>query len=535
MVELTAAYATAVVMLAVGVLTLVLIPDTVCIPVETSTVDGATTATRCLTRHEGMIGVALVAAIGATASAAFLLHLHRLHFALEAGDLVTAPARSGARTPSDDTGDKGAALMRPSIQPASPASAMGTVDGDRDDSAFPAGDGGGAATDNRSDAAHTPTSGDDSDGRSFEDALASPGPPLEKPPLPPSLAALRAWERTYFCRLIALVPLYATATAVELIWPAFEVGAIAEQLKNCFEGFITHSYFALLVHYAGGYRQLRYDWSHYILAPLAPNPDGSPRKRLLPRPKRTKLSRLNGLCVLTRYYCLFYVIVNPILLAITALFVLIPVRPALLLVGDTRFVNEYFYVFSSRGVSLLPALLLIVLHIMVLNRSGKHGDKGFPRKFLTVKAIVFLAFWQHVVLSFTHRAHKLSGLEIGAEPRPLRHILMITDPPSLAEFPGLPVLVIDAFMMSIELVVIAVASWAVFAPERLFFGRLPTAVGGVNGDAPSSNAGSKGRVGPLADGAPRGWLWDVRRDLRGGFSYLYEQAVFDDDLAGCRP
>lgn len=319
------------------------------------------------------------------------------------------------------------------------------------------------------------------------------------------IVQLELSERRFYVRLVYLVPLYASLSMVELIAPHMAVSAIFEQLKNVCEGFVTYTYWSLLVFYGGGYARLKADWPSFLLdeqeiAEHCPNADFAqalqvasphtpeayfddvddsvePYRRVMPLRVRLRFAKRGGFVVLGRYLCLLYFIGNMVLAFLTAILANVSFRDGVRSGGppeDRAYVegvaglhNSYALFFIARLTMLTPALLLIVLYIAVLTRSVRYRRRGLPSKFITVKAVVMLGVWQHVSLTVCSKLHLLAKLNLGMEPACDTGMLEASQ--NLREFSGLPQVILNNVFMCVELLAIAAASCIIFKPPHLLY------------------------------------------------------------------
>ena len=177
-----------------------------------------------------------------------------------------------------------------------------------------------------------------------------------------------------------MVPLYGIASLVSLY---SKLGFI-DSIRDIYESFVIYSFFVLLINYLGGERELMTEFesrsgiNHFwplnlVLDPLHISDPGT--------------------FLLVRKGITQFVVVKPLL----AILVLVLKLTGHYEEGYIAWNNSYIYITLLYNVSVVIAMYFLVIFYMLCAEDLK-PFRPFP-KFLCVKAIIFLTFWQGILLA----------------------------------------------------------------------------------------------------------------------------------------
>jgi len=192
-------------------------------------------------------------------------------------------------------------------------------------------------------------------------------------------------------RILLMVPIYACQSWLAIIFK--EHALYLDLLRDTYESFAIYEFFALLKLYMGGdaecYAKLRRRPPMRHLFPLG----------FLP-PFRT------GSCFLrTVYICLLqYVVVKPL----TALIAMVLHSRGLYTDGDLSFQNGYLWITLLVNCSVAVAFTsLVYFYVATRDLLVEHSPTS---KFIIVKSVVFLSFWQSVAVVLLVKGHVIQPI-----------------------------------------------------------------------------------------------------------------------------
>jgi hypothetical protein len=319
--------------------------------------------------------------------------------------------------------------------------------------------------------------------------------------------AKAVWEVRLVARLTLLVPLYTISVLPSLLSPRSEWASFTDHFQNLVESVIAYTYWSLMVLYAGGYAQVTRDWASYLgldedgdelakeersgesvvvavscaicSCTLRPQFDHSavPRQ-VLSLASRRAVARKPLLVVLGRWLSLLYLTWDLALVPFVAVACCLTTDAGwlpssatgtpLYKPGDLDVHHMFTFVNYSRGTLLACPLVLIIFFIFVLSRSTAHCDKSLKSKFITIKIIVFLSFWQQLVLGFFRKAGALNHFDgvVTAEPHRFPDMTV-----ALRQYSdtGLSETVILTLLVAVELVLVSMLSWSIFDSPQLYW------------------------------------------------------------------
>jgi hypothetical protein len=323
--------------------------------------------------------------------------------------------------------------------------------------------------------------------------------------------AKAVWEVRLVARLTLLVPLYTISVLPSLLSPRSEWASFTDHFQNLVESVIAYTYWSLMVLYAGGYAQVTRDWASYLgldedgdelakeersgesgvvfseavacaicSGTLQPHFDHRPPppRQVMSLASRRAVARKPLLVVLGRWLSLLYLTWDLALVPFVAVACCLTTDAGwlpssatgtpLYKPGDLDVHHMFTFVNYSRGTLLACPLVLIIFFIFVLSRSTAHCDKSLKSKFITIKIIVFLSFWQQLVLGFFRKAGALNHFDgvVAAEPHRFPDMTV-----ALRQYSdtGLSESVILTLLVAVELVLVSMLSWSIFDSPQLYW------------------------------------------------------------------
>jgi hypothetical protein len=324
----------------------------------------------------------------------------------------------------------------------------------------------------------------------------------------PACTAKAVWEVRLVARLTLLVPLYTISVLPSLFSPRSEWASFTDHFQHVVESVTAYTYWSLMVLYAGGYGQVTRDWSIYLgldedgeelakeerseesgviaiscticsgtLRSQFDHSAAAPRQ-VMSLATRRAVARKPLLVVLGRWLSLLYLTWDLVLVPFVAVACCLTTNAGWLPSSDTGTplykpgdldVHRMFtFVNYSRGILLACPLVLIIFFIFVLSRSAAHCDKSLKSKFITIKIIVFLSFWQQLVLGFFRKAGALNHFDgvVTAEPHRFPDMTV-----ALRQYSdtGLSETVILTLLVAVELVLVSMLSWSIFDSPQLYW------------------------------------------------------------------
>lgn len=185
-------------------------------------------------------------------------------------------------------------------------------------------------------------------------------------------------HQRYIVRIICMVPLYSVYSLLSLVFHEHQIYfAIA---RDCYEAYALYMFFKLCVNYAGGQDALI---QHFLSQP----------KMRLTIPLCCKVQTNELFFVVCRQGMLQYVLVRPVVSIWAAILQIFN------LYGDGEFNSHegYLYALMIDNICVTIALYVIVLFEQAASEL-LHPYRPLL-KFLSIKIVIFLAFWQSVIIS----------------------------------------------------------------------------------------------------------------------------------------
>jgi len=189
----------------------------------------------------------------------------------------------------------------------------------------------------------------------------------------------RPEQQRYIVRILLMVPIYAANSwlSLRLYW----LSVYFDVLRDCYEAFVILSFFYLLIDMLGGYEHCK-----DIM-------ERKPSFRPIPPFCCCHVLPRRGFLRMGMRLLLQYVIVRPVVtFAILVLSVL-----GLYCPGDFGADHGYLYLTIVTSLSVSMAMFALVQFYVLFREHAASLSPG--KKFIAVKMVVFLSFWQNVVLA----------------------------------------------------------------------------------------------------------------------------------------
>jgi len=187
------------------------------------------------------------------------------------------------------------------------------------------------------------------------------------------------YQQRFIIRILLMVPIYAMDSF--LSFRVYTLGIYFDLLRDCYEAFVINTFFCLLIEFTGGYQHTK----EY----LAKNEKVKlifPLNCISVRPKRGLLRTLKRLT-------LQYVVLRPLL----SLCAVVLQSVNLYCPGNWNFSRGYIYITAILFVSVTLAMYaLIQFYNLTSDEMKRNSPLG---KFLAVKFVVFLSFWQSIAVA----------------------------------------------------------------------------------------------------------------------------------------
>jgi len=200
-------------------------------------------------------------------------------------------------------------------------------------------------------------------------------------------------QQRYIIRILVMVPIYSVDTWLSLLFYKYSV--FFDVVRDCYEAYVIFSLFQLLIEYLGGY-----ETSKNILE------------------KKPSFSPIMPFCCITmqphRWFLrasmrltLQYVLIRPVLTCVTViLHVSGKYCP-----GQFKMTYGYPWITGINFISVTLAMFALLQFYVLFREDMKPYNIG--AKFLAVKFVIFLSFWQTVIVSiaaFFHLIAPIKGL-----------------------------------------------------------------------------------------------------------------------------
>ena len=208
------------------------------------------------------------------------------------------------------------------------------------------------------------------------------------------------YYQKWIIRILFIVPIYATMSYCTLLFRSY--GLIFDSLRNCYEAFVIYCFFRLLVEFMGGLRVL--DENIMKLDPFRYPP---PACCIMGVPTR-------NVFLYIQRGTLQYVIVKPITTFISLFAAFLGLYDKQSYLIDS--VALWVAVINSISVT-IALFSLMTFYVFSHDLLKNHNPTG---KFLSIKFVIFLTFWQHIIIGLLrfaglfHQVGDWTTLEIEA-------------------------------------------------------------------------------------------------------------------------
>jgi len=186
-------------------------------------------------------------------------------------------------------------------------------------------------------------------------------------------------HQKHICRILLMVPIYAIDSFISFRF--YWLSIFSDVIRDCYEAFVIHTFVMLLMEFIGGYHHGKEIFS---------NRD----EFTLPIPLCCfKFHPKRGLLRYVKRLTLQYVFIRP-LMTIT---IVILHATGNYCPGNWSPIHGYVWIEAINFVSVTIAMYGLVL-FYVLSKNDIQQYKPIP-KFLSIKFVIFLSFWQSIVIS----------------------------------------------------------------------------------------------------------------------------------------
>eukprot|EP00800_Vazella_pourtalesii_P008708 TRINITY_DN2250_c1_g1_i1.p1 TRINITY_DN2250_c1_g1~~TRINITY_DN2250_c1_g1_i1.p1 ORF type:complete len:396 (+),score=60.73 TRINITY_DN2250_c1_g1_i1:92-1279(+) len=190
-----------------------------------------------------------------------------------------------------------------------------------------------------------------------------------------------AEQQLWIIRILFIVPIYAVCSWLSLLF--YDKTVYFDAIRSCYEAFVIYNFLRLCIEYLGG--------EHSIIAQLREMPmkrrywDGT-----CCFPKRNYSVGFLRLC---KQFTLQFCVVKPVMAVITIILELTGTYKE----GEWSLVAGYTYITIIYNISVTIALYGLVMFYSATRHLLRRYKPVL--KFLAIKSVVFLSFWQGVALS----------------------------------------------------------------------------------------------------------------------------------------
>lgn len=185
----------------------------------------------------------------------------------------------------------------------------------------------------------------------------------------------------HIVRIILMVPFYGILTLLALFFPAFNFFIVT--IRDTYEAFVLYTFICLLIQYCGGQAQLIRSLNMKTYKGMHPWP--------FTRLKMFALDR--AFFLRCKRYVLQYALIKPVGSAIACIGAPLEVYRE----ADFNFAtNLYPWLYCINNVSISYSLYYLVLFHIEVEKELSYCKPGL--KFVTIKSIIFFAFWQSATI-----------------------------------------------------------------------------------------------------------------------------------------
>jgi len=197
------------------------------------------------------------------------------------------------------------------------------------------------------------------------------------------------YQQRFIIRILLMVPIYALDSF--LSFRLYTFGIYFDLLRDTYEAFVINTFFCLLIEYTGGYQKTKEEFAKHETVKLI-----FPLNCISVRPKRGLLRTLKRIT-------LQYVIIRPL----TAIAAVVLQSVNLYCPGNWNFSRGYIWIVGILFVSVTLAMYaLIMFYTLASDAMTQYKPMG---KFLSVKFVIFLSFWQSIIVAGLVYIHVLKA------------------------------------------------------------------------------------------------------------------------------
>lgn len=194
-------------------------------------------------------------------------------------------------------------------------------------------------------------------------------------------------HQKHIIRIILMVPIYGIDSLLSLRF--YWISVYFDVVRDCYEAFVIYTFYSLLIEYVGGYEN-----GKEMFAERGPFKLSVPLCCVQVKPKRGLLRQCKRLT-------LQYVVIRP---AMTILAIILHTARSYC-PGNYSPFRGYIYVTAVNFCSVTVAMYALVLFYSFAKEDiAKY--KPIP-KFLSVKFVIFMSFWQSIIVSAFVTIHGL--------------------------------------------------------------------------------------------------------------------------------
>jgi hypothetical protein len=200
----------------------------------------------------------------------------------------------------------------------------------------------------------------------------------------------RPREQRKIVGILWLAPIFAFDSFLSLSFPS--LAPTTDLLKEMYEGYTVYLFFSLMVEYLGGEARA----AELIKQRLEPLYRPFPLNKICTGPLTNDAEKFVTGC---KRGVMQFVIVRPTMAIISAILYINDLYTK----GDFSLNKGYIYIGFINNVSVSWAVYCLFVFFLALRRPlGQHNPVP---KFVAIKAVVFLSFWQGVLLALFARFH----------------------------------------------------------------------------------------------------------------------------------
>jgi len=192
-------------------------------------------------------------------------------------------------------------------------------------------------------------------------------------------------QQKHIVRILLMVPIYAVDSFLSFRFYWLDI--YFDVARDCYEAFVIYTFYSLLIEYVGGYQHGKEIFSQ------------KPSFKLVIPLSCITVHAKRGLLRWCKRMTLQYVLVRPSMTILTLILQIMSQYCP----GNFSPIRGYFWITGANFISVSLAMYALVLFYSV-SREEIASYKPIP-KFLSVKFIIFLSFWQTVLVALFVSVH----------------------------------------------------------------------------------------------------------------------------------